>query len=266
MKDLKIFTLFSSTFSDVSMELNNYAVDQVAYSMIEDADYIFIGLYKNFKNIFVETVSQAIAGEISYEYYDGATWQELKVVDESKDFSRPGFISWSQELFPTSINGQELYYVRITGDITGVLAGINMVFANDNDLSERYRDIAQYMGNDSSFIAYHQAAKKDMIQDIKNSGQTKVSSINGSLTDLTVWDFLRPEQVRVAAAYLCLSKIFAGVSDNSEGKFFTLSEGYEKDYSKALETFLLTIDRKDTGTEDLEDQNSSVKLCKVIQV
>lgn len=267
MKNLTILTFNDpATFADVSIEMNNYDIDDVNYAMTNDQDYIYIGLYKNFKNIYIETVSQAIPNTVKFEYWDGAAWVKLNVLDETKSLSRPGFVTWETLLNEVEINNISKFYIRMTGTVTGVLAGTNMVFANDNDLTEKYRQINDYLGDDSTFIALHQSSRKDIVQDIRNRGNVKVSSIDGSISDLTVWDFLRPGQLRNAAAYLCLSKIFAGISDSSDGKFFQLSNSFKKKYKESLETFLLTVDKADDGVEDGVDQYESVKRARIVYV
>ena len=265
IKDLTIFSHISSTFADISIDLNNYDVDEVALSLTADTDYVYTGLYKSFKNLYIDVKDNATPGDISYEYYNGTAWTSLTVVDETKNFTRSGFVKWDlpSDIASVEINGKTLYFIRFTGTIVVTLNGINMVFSNDNDLTGSYRSIMDYVGLDTSFIAYHQSVRNDIIQHIRNSGKTKISSVDGNIDDLIVWDFLRPEQLRNASKYLCLSKIFAGVSDNSEGKFLQLSRGYKKDYQAAIETFLLTVDTDDDGDESSSEQNDAVTVLRV---
>ena len=144
--------------------------------------------------------------------------------------------------------------------------GVNMVFANDSDLVERYRGINNFLGGDANYISYHQASRKDIIQDLRNSGKTKVGQDSCEMEDLEIWDFLKPEQLRNAAAYLCLSKIFGGVSDNSEGKFFQLSKIFYKQYQKAVDTYLLNYDVNDNGQQDRSESSSALNIGRVVML
>lgn len=265
-KDLTIFSHISTSFSDISIDLNNYDIDEVAMTLVNATDFIYVGLYKNFKNIYIEVKENPTPGTISYEYYNGSAWVALTVTDETKNFTRSGYVYFDipSDLVATTINSKELFYIRMTGNIVVTLNGINMVFSNDNDLKEHYRSIMDYVGTDSSFIAIHQASRKDIVQQIRNSGKTKISSIDGNLSDLNVWDFMRPDQLRNASTYKCLSKIFAGVSDNSEGKFLQLSRSFNKQYQSAIETFLLTIDSDDDGIESSSEQNGAVTVSRIV--
>lgn len=265
MSELKHF-LENGGFSDISLDLNNYDVDTSSLTLVDSVDYLYTGLYKTFKNLYVGINSNTVAGVLAYEYYNGTTWTSLKVKDESRNFSRSGFLSWDipSDWAKTDVNGDSLFYVRLTGTIEVVLSGLNMILANDNDLKEHYRQIEDYLGADSSYIPLHQACKKDIIQRIRNSGKVKVSSISCALTDLTIWDFMEPGQLRNAAAYLCLSKIFAGVSDNSDGKYFQLSRTFRKEYKTAMDTFLLSLDFNDSGDKDTDEHSDSVNITRVV--
>ena len=267
-ESLKIISEIGASFNDLTLDLENYDVDSASLTMAKDSDYLYVGLYKKFRNLFIELDILTSASGISFEYYNGATWELLTVKDETRSLNRSGFLTWApqEDWAIADINGESLFYIRMTLDCTLDLSGINMIFSNDNDLKEKYRQIEQYLGNDDSFIAYHQSCRKDIIQDIRNSGETKVSSVDGYVEDLTVWDFLKPEQLRNASAYLCLSKIFAGVSDNFDGKFYQLSKDYKKNYDSALETFLTTIDLDDDGEESDYEASESVKVSRLVML
>lgn len=253
-------------FSDLTLDLNDYDVDTSSLVMVNNTDFLYTGLYKKFKNLFVSIKENTVAGNLSFEYFNGTAWVALPIIDESRNYSRSGFIKWDlpDDWALATVNSKEMFFIRVTGDIEVEINGLNMVFANDNDLKEHYREINSYIGSDSSFIALHQACRKDIIQKIRNSGKTKVSSIDCTLTDLTIWDFMRPDQLRNAASYLCLSKIFAGVSDNSEGKFFQLSRTFRKEYKEAVDTFLMNVDFDDNGQEDSNEQSESVNITRIV--
>ena len=257
MEDLKILLFISSTFKDLSIDLNDYNVGNEQMTLVNGSDFIYLGLYKKFKNIYASIISSALTSEVSYEYYNGSSWISLSVRDESKDMAQSGFIKWDlpKDWVTNSVNNEELFYIRLSFDGDIDLNALNMLFSNDNDLTERYRDINEFLGNDTNFVALHQSSRKDIIQKIRNSGKAKVSSVDKSLSDVIIWDFLRPEQLREASAYLTLSKIFSNVSDNIDGKFYQLQMMYYKDYCSSVEVFLNTIDTDDDGEESKSETN-----------
>ena len=267
-KDLYIFKNSGASYSDVSIDLNNFIVDSVALTLTTDSDFLTIGLYKQFRNLFIDVKENTLAGNVAFEYYNGTAWQSLDVIDETKSLSRSGFVFWElpTDIAKTTINNRELYFIRVNGTNNVELNGVNMLFSNDNDLVESYSSINDYLGGATSFIGYHQSARKDIVQYIRNEGHVKVSSIDGNIDDLNVWDFMRPEQLRSASKYLVLSKIFGGVADSMDGNFRGLSKDFKKDYENAIETFLTTIDDDDDGVEDDEEQNNSYKATRIVLV
>jgi len=222
---------------NVSIDMNNYDEGIVDYTLVLDTSYIELELYKPFKNVFIEVTEQTLAGTVHFEYYNGTSWVDLDTTDYTKDLSKSGFLLWEQETSK----------IRLSGDITGKIAGINMVFANDSDLKIYYRAINDYLGQDSSFIALHQATRNDIIQKVRNTGNYKIE--DNKLLDITIWDFLNPFELRTAATYLCLSKIFSGISDSVDGKFAKLADNYYSDYLKAEQVFIKTIDVDNNGVE-----------------
>jgi len=264
-RDMNTISFIGSVYSNDSINMNNYDVDSKSYVLTENVDYVYMGLDKPFSSIFVNVISNTTPGALSWEYYNGSTWISVDVTDESLDMSRSGFVQWEpkEDWNLVVVDGLEKYFVRFTGNIDVLLSGINMLFSNDNDLKETYRSINDYLGEDSSFVASHQSARNDLIQDIRNSGSTKISSITHRVDDINVWDFLKPYQLRAASKYLCLSKIFAGVSDNEDGKFMGLSKSYMDAYKNALDTFITTIDVNDDGKDSLVDDYESISRTRI---
>ncbi len=118
---------------------------------------------------------------------------------------------------------------------------------------------------DSSFIAYQVSARDEIIQTLRNGGYfTRVSGAQ-SVNDFTVWDLLKPDQVRVAAKYLALSKIMFDVSSNVDDKWYSMFKDYQGMYNEAFKLYLLTYDQDDDGEENSVENNfyRTTELIKV---
>ena len=153
----------------------------------------------------------------------------------------------------------------MTTDTTFDLEMLNLVFADDNDLREVQRDIDRYLfTGDNSFIAYHYAARNEIVQSLRNSGYT-TRKLAGNSNDLTHWDILEPEQIRSAAKYLALSNIMFDVSANEQDKYYQKWRDYKANYAEAFKLYLLWLDKDDDGQLDASEQNfyRSVQLNKV---
>lgn len=273
MRDL--FTLFEDNiaFIDYSSEARDYLRDSFQIDYVQaDGDAIYLGLYKPYRQLFVEldTVAVANTGSITFEYWNGSSFASLSVIDESKNFTRNGFIKFDapSDWSVSTINNEELYWIKITNDVDFDITfkGLNTVFSDDTDLKSENRTIDDLLAvGDSSFISYHVAARNEIVQSLRNGGHTTRVSGGKVDKDLTKWDFLIPEQIRNASKYLTLSKIMFDVSSNVDDKWYSRFKDYRDMYSDAFKLYLMAIDENDDGEASSVEQNNfrTVTLQKV---
>jgi len=245
MNDLLVFQDDDGVFKDFSLDARDFLRDDFTIDFAAAEDKLYIGLYKPFGSFYFELVS----GEskvLTYKINGSA----IAVNDETKNFERSGFVSfnkpssWASE----TINGTLAYWIEIESDsdFTDIVRGINIVFADDNDLKSEIRNIELYLAKgDISFIAYHQGVRDEIIQTLRNGGQLKMA--NDRVSNITKWDILDLGEIRNAAKYLCLAKIFFDVSKNNDDKFYARFRDYQGSYGNAFDTFILKIDTKDDG-------------------
>ena len=274
-KDLIVFHDDNSVFADKSFEANNYITDSFALELDSANDYIYIGLFKPFDNLYVEMSTAATsANTFTAEYYNGTAFTAVSnFVDSSKGFTRSGFLRWSKgtDWASTIINSETLFWIRlrpsVTHDVGTIVQGLNTVFSDDNDLAEDYRDINSFLCSpDVSFIATHQSVRKDIIQKIRNQGTIKTNSATSSaLAEITQWDLLNIDQLRSASKYYVLEKVFFNSSDSVDGKYFQLSRDYKIKGDEAFNLFLLTIDKDNDGTLD-SNESQPITYAKVTRL
>ena len=261
----------NNVFKDFSLDFSNFEIDEGLLELNSAEDYLYVGLYKPFSKFWVEIkTANALGGSFTAEYFNGTSWVSIgsTFLDETRTFSRSGFISFSRDLSKwaaTSVNGIEKYYIRLRPSVSfsGVeVWGIGLVFSSDQDLRNVYRDINAYKNpNDNSFIIHHVEAKDRIIQLLRNQGKIKVKetivnqSSTTTLLDIDEYDILRPEQLRNASKYYAISSIFANASNSIDSQEWKESEKYQELANKALDTFLLSIDSDDDGIEDEEENN-----------
>ena len=135
MKELVVLHDDNGTFTDYSQDARDYLRDtfQISYTTAED--YIYIGLYKPFNQLYVEFENVASASiNLTFEYSDGsAGFNALEVEDDTKAFKRSGFISWGRNIEDwqeNSIDSKSLFWIRITADADFVadFNGLNRTF------------------------------------------------------------------------------------------------------------------------------------------
>jgi hypothetical protein len=259
MRDLYFFHDDNGAFTDYTRDARDYLRDEFAIDFTSIDDFVYIGLYKPFNKVYVELKTPALADvNLNAEYYDGAAWQSLTLEDDTKGLTRSGFISFEkpENWNSTAVNGEDKHYIRLSADtFTAEIQGLNLVFADDNDLRQEVRCIDDFLqGNDTTFIAYHVSARNDIVQTLRNGGNATKQENQVNYKNLTKWDLLETGEVRQAAKYLCLSKIFHDVSENIDDKQYQRAIDYAQKYGEAFKLFRLSLDNNDDGIADEEEK------------
>lgn len=271
MNELKVFIDDNSSFSDISLGMENYIRDTSALPLVALEDYIYCGLYKKFQQLYAElSTANTNAATFTAEYYNGTTWVSLvNFIDESLGFTRSGFLKWDldQTNWATvAVNSETLYWIRLkpSADFSAgtILGGLNIVFSNDVDMQEGYSTIDDLKASaNESFIQYHQAARNEIIQLLRNAGHTKY---NNELLNITKWDILKPHEIREASKWKALELFFFELSNEVGDKYDQLSQKCANKFSSAFNLYLLSIDKDDDGVLD-SNESASVNFVKVIR-
>ena len=86
-------------------------------------DYTYVGKYCNFATILLYTYNSLTGTSLNFEYYNGASWITLtnlthSLIDNTNGLSIPGGVSFDKYSLtnwtPTTINGSNLYWIRIS--------------------------------------------------------------------------------------------------------------------------------------------------------
>lgn len=274
MRDLFFFHDDNGTFADYTLDARDYIRDSISVDFTALEDYLYLGLYKPFYSSYMEfSTASALSQAITWEYWNGSAWTALSVNDETKNFSRSGFINWNRPLSDwaaTTVNSEEKYWIRarLSLDETIVIQGWNIVFADDNDLAAEQRDMGtnrfKFKG-DNSFIAYHVAARNEIVQSIRNSGNATRVDNSDQLNNFTKWDILDIGEIREAAKFLALSKINFDVSDNVDDKYYQRFSDYRNRFGEAYKLWFRSLDMDDDGVMD-DDERLRARTVEVLKL
>ena len=270
-------------FTDLSDKVFDFSRDEVLLQL-KTTSTLYICFRKPF-NFFYNsfTVLNTITNKLTVKYHD-VTDDALKDVpnlsEETKGFTREGFISFDRPELnsqattawkKTIVDGVELFWLVITTDTNhDVITEINAVgilFANEQDIIEERSNITSKHAQDErtkTWVTKHQAARNEIVQSIRNQGKSKIvlgSNLEPSrFLDITPFDFLRLDQIRQAAKWLCLAKIFMNeLSDAADDKWMGLGEQFMDNYTAAFDVFLLSLDSDDDGEEDFVENKEDAK-------
>lgn len=264
MKDLIVKHDDNGVFKDLSNEARDYLRDPFSVTFIALEDRLLIGLYKPFNQIFTElNTTDVTTNTLTFKIGTATGFVAIEVDDDTNGYARSGFQIWDRKQdawIATTEDGVEAFWLEVTSanDFVIDFDAINIVYADDIDLVSEVRNINEYLfENDTSFIAYHVASRNDIVQSLRNGGNFKelnMASPNPNLENITKWDLLDAGEIRQAAKYLALAKIFFDVSENTEDKAYQRFRDYEGMYGAAFKLFRMSIDKDDDGVTDTDER------------
>lgn len=261
----------TTTIDDISLLAKDFTTNEVTLELESD-HYLYVGYYKPFKQFFVElSPANTVTNTLNFEYYNGTSWVSLSAIDESQGFTKSGFIYFNrpEDWTENTVDSKERFYIRIQPSANHssgtVLQGLGILFSNDLDLIGIKSNIVSKLNNGNSWIGKHEAARKYIIQRLRNLGHRKyvASDSNNPLvvestkakaiyySDLTEFDLLEPFELREASKFFALSMIYLDEKSDQEGdKYERNGKRHLKRAEEAMNVFMLKIDSNDDGEEN----------------
>lgn len=254
----------------VTQELENYAIDAIT-ATLTTSDFVYVGFYKPINAIMIDLEQRNTnASNIRVDYWNGQAWIELNTVERTKGLTEAnGHIKWARNIEDQAVNTVETieqYWYRISVDADTseiIINGINLVFSSDSDVKEfennYVNDARRYPKGRSTLGIYHQAARRHIIQDLRNEGKVIYNDDDRQeLIDINIFDLLDYEELRLASTYLVCSKWLSNMSDDPEDTYSTKAKEYYELYSKAYNVFILRLDKNNDGKADDNEKNNII--------
>lgn len=258
----KLSVFHNST--DYSNDSFDFTRDNFNLTLLSNG-FLYIGYYKPINTLYVSLETpQIVANSLTVELWNGSAWVAVdNKFDDSKGFTRSGFINWdkSNSQVEHTVNSVSKYWIRISPSADQgqcVVKGINIIFADDQDLITEVPEITDtnHLAGKTSHILTHVAVRNQIIQDLNNKDYKKIDPITGRSEDLTCWDILDANQIKQAAMFLALAKIYFNFSDNPEDKYYQKYQDYMARYKDAYNLSRLFLDEDDDGTLDENEQRA----------
>jgi len=266
----------NSSFVDRDNDSQDYSRDSFGLVLIAAEDYLYFGYRKAVNAVYIEmAIANTNANTFTFEYHkdDGVTPAFTAVPsfsDETKGFTRSGFLVWERNLedeAKVTIDSQEAFWYRLKPSadhsVGTIMQALSIVFSDDNDLAEKVANISAYLvSGSSSHILSHVAARKTIIQDLRNSGKLKIDPNTGRFKNLNMFDLLDIGQIREASTWKALSIIFDDVSDRPDDKYNQRALKYNSRYKTHLNQLqFLSIDVNDDGRQDINEEQASTTVA-----
>lgn len=251
----------NGVFTNVSNDAADLTRDNFGFTMVAAEDYLYVGLYKPFGSLYTELVTpNTNANTFAAEVYDGASWVSVELTDESKGFTRSGFMFWPKTTMEkATVNSIEKYYIRLKPSVdhtATTIRGINMIFADDSAMMSEFPEITNsnlLPPGQSSHILTHVASRNHILHSLRNHYQ-KAGVNDNFYTKITQFDLIDVFEIREAAMYLSLSKIFFNLSDNPEDHWWSKYKEYQDKYEEKMTAARLSIDQNNDGVDDSDEK------------
>lgn len=259
LKNLLDIKYFNGTYANYKMELGAPGRDTVPIT-VDSGEYLYIGLYKNIKNIYFDFSSPAATPTtLTLEYFNGTDWSTIEAYDETNGFSRNGLIQWSElsDQKEIEIDTVTKHWIRIStaAAYPATFNFIGLIFSSDSDLileNPFILDENLLMG-ESNHLKAHVAVRNEIVQTYSNKGIRKVSR-DLKYETLSFWDMLNIQEFRQGAVFLALAKIYFNLSDREDDVWLKKSKEYRKRYQSQINLYYNSIDTNDDGVTNASER------------
>lgn len=260
--NVKHYNNGTTTYTDFSTESFDYARDHFSLALTASVDYLYVGYDKPINSTFIEMKAiNTAATTLTVEFWNGSAWVAVEGKhDDTKGFTRSGFIQWNRNQTAEAqktINTKLANWYRISSSatLTGSpqVWGINLVFSDDQLLKEEFAGVlsSRFLpSGQTSHILTHVAVRNEIIQRMRN----KDNYVKSSQTSLTQWDLLEISEVKQAAKYFALSKIFLNVSDAADDSYAQKSALYASWAVENINLARASLDFDDDGVTDSSEK------------
>jgi len=251
----------------ISSKVENY-IDENYVATMSAASFIYVGYKKPINALYLSLLytvaSEQAADNILVSYWNGSAFTTvLNLKDKTNAYARSGFLSWDRNSVneaKTTIEGTELYWYKLganAGTFSVTIYGINLLLSDDlmiKEVEPHLNSVDFYPEGFTSFIPFHQSARNEIIQRLRNEGK---GTHNGTtFNDLTVFDLLDYTQLGEASKYLAIAQVYFNLSDSVDDKYWQKYEDYTKRYNNAYRVFFLSIDSNDDGIQSTSEKES----------
>jgi len=259
MKDLQsrltILNYDGAAYTDISNALCDFGADTEKF-ILASAGALFLGFPKPITGVYCKMLT---ANEtpltVTVSLYAQNGWMVPKFLDDTQGFTRDGFISWELPetgVVANTVNATEMLWHRLTfsTDSEEIEAtAISTLFADDSELQKEFPDILDsgFLLGQTSHVLIHESTRDEIVQFFRNRGLRTIR--NGYYRRLTYWDIMDSQEIRMAARYLALSKIFENVANyDKDDNWRKKSIIFKGKYDKAIDLAFLTWDKLQDGS------------------
>jgi len=260
--------------TDYTSDLSRAIDSPLVLSFTSGANHCEVKSLKPLNKLFFDVSSSNDATSLHVNYWDGSNYasQPDNIVDNTNILERYGFIEWDSPEDEVKDGDYYKYRFQLNGLTTTTnltFKYVGIVFCEQHDLIAECPDALEYRPDgDRTLIRFIVNAKNDIVQNFRNKGNYVLGKEFGGVNarDLTEFDFHEPEQLKQAATYLALEKLFFWRSQEVDDKWFVRSRSYNKKYGDSINVFFVSIDSDGSGSKSSSENEYSITTGVIYRV
>lgn len=247
-------------FVDFTQKAADFTRDEFSSTLLA-GEYLYLGYTKPFGSSFIKLETpNTNPAVMSIEIFDGTSWVAPdSFQDESDGLTRDGFLFWDKtSMTETIIDSNSKFYARMKLDVDSsamTFRGIGVLFSDDSRLRANFPPINStsfYPDGEDSHVLSHQASRDEIILRLRKRYQKRNTSLDVNIK-INAFDIIDIFEIREAATYLCLAKIFFNIFDNEEDQWYKKYKHWKGKYEAAFEVAYLGMDLDDDGVDGDEE-------------
>lgn len=268
---LRVLKHNGTTLTDYSIEAQN---DTVPAALVAASDYLYIGQYYPFNNIYFEVgTANTNASTVSVEYWDSKQWRSaVDILDATKTagvpFAKNGVIQFSPDIdynwtqvrdtskqdTPTHLQSREMYdlywaRVKVSADLSAgtALKRVGYCFSTNAMLAGIDPEVNQYL------VPWGGSGKLNWDEQLQLASLHLVADLRSRQIVVHAGNILRFDDVALAAAYRTLALIYGPLGPAFDARRKLALEEYER----LLNVKRFTIDVDTNGRVDRGEINNT---------
>ncbi len=270
---LEVLFEHEGSFTSFKNEAVDFSRDSFKLTL-QSTDSFYVGFYKPISKVYFDIVSgNTNYSKLNVSFWNGSAYTPVTTLtDSTSGFVRNGFVSWDKNQVSEQlsvVNSASYFWYKFTVDAPTSeveFNAANILFSDDQALELKFSKALEdeFLDGDRNHCKVHASVRDEIVETLNRKGylkynSNKISSSGVSYSPLTPWDLHDIFEVKEAATYLALSRIFFDFSDRPDDIWMLKSQKYENLYKENMDVANISLDLADDGIVTNSESNIPTK-------
>ncbi|BAQ92887.1 hypothetical protein [uncultured Mediterranean phage uvMED] len=265
-----LYSTDGTSFTDYSFEAMDFLRKNFTLTF-GSTSILYIGYHKPISRVtFQLSTNAATNTSMSLKYYNGSSFVALKHYDYTDGLTASGDIIWERlnyftdstldeatDIKETTINSKKQYWYKLeltdSSEGARVFKGINLLYSDNEEVKKIDPFALDLVDSSVDTLPIHVRARDVVLEELKKLGYFKYDD-NFRIKQLTKWDLLKIDQVKIAASEYVVSQLYQAVSDQPNDNYAHKAEFFFDRFLTTLKLIPPIIDEDDDGRMDEQEK------------